>query len=50
MTILRVGSTPGYASNFDKAFGGKKKTSTKAGVKKKTTKKRTTKKKTSRKK
>ncbi len=42
MTILRVGSTPKYANNFDKAFG--------AGKKKKATKKTTAKKKATKKK
>ncbi|MEE2676125.1 MAG: hypothetical protein VX876_04090 [Planctomycetota bacterium] len=45
MTILRVGSTPRYASNFDKAFGGKKKSSPKASAKKKASPKKAAKKK-----
>jgi len=46
VTILRVGSTPGYANNFDKAFGAGKK---KSASKKTTAKKKTTKKKSSKK-
>ena len=45
MTILRVGSTPKYASNFDKAFSGKKKSASKASAKKKPARKKTAKKK-----
>lgn len=41
MTILRVGSTPKYASNWDKVFGGKKKKkTTKASAKTKKSKKK----------
>jgi len=39
MTILRVGSNQKYAEAFDRAFGNKKKTATKAASTTKATKK-----------
>jgi len=40
VTILRIGSTPKYASNFDKAFQSGKKKSSSAKASKKTTRKK----------